>query len=278
MSHSRFPTLALSALLALGAIAPPAAARSKGGDDDGGEAKKQTLVLDGELERINWNDGDSFRIVKGKREGQKARLVGYNTPESYGPVHFWGEFNGWDIYHVHKAATDLAKSEPWECTSDGKADGYGRILVTCPELRKRLVREGLAHVYAYKDEPDPELIALQLEAQNERRGMWAKGIPRGIVTSVHSMDEKEDDDDGKGPRTASYNRVCDTRTGKTYTLEHTAIYKPCDVFCYAGSCLVYVPFDSRYGAKKPECVKGDAGEQNRMDARPHLHQPFIPKD
>jgi len=267
--------LPLSAVLTLSAV--PMAHAGRSGDDDDRESKKQTILLDGEIERVNWNDGDSFRILKGKREGQKARLVGYNTLESYGPVHFWGEFHGWDLYHIHKKATALAKSETWECTSDGKADGYGRILVTCPELRKRLITEGLAHVYAYKEEPDPELVALQLEAQNERRGMWQKGIPRGIVTSVHSIDEKGGDDDD-GPRTTSYNRVCDTRTGKTFTIEHTAVYKPCDVFCYAGSCLLYIPFDVRYGAKRPECAKGDAGEQNRMDALPHLHQPFVAKD
>jgi len=238
-------------------------------------SRKQTLLLDGVVERVNWNDGDSFRILKGRRDGEKARLQGYNTLESYGPVHFWGAFTGWDLYHTHKDATALAKSQEWECTSSGEADGYGRILVTCPELRKRLIAEGLAHVYAYGDEvPDPELIALQLKAQNERKGMWRKGIPATIVTSVHSIDEPASGKD-KGPRVESYNRVCDTATGKTFTVGHTTIFKACDVFCYGGSCLLYIPFKERYGDKRPACTRGDNGDKNRVTAMGHLDQPLV---
>lgn len=268
------PTAFAAATLALLLAAPATSARA--GDDDGHRGK-QTIVLDGLVERVNWNDGDSFRILRGARDGEKARLVGYNTLESYGPVHFWGAFTGWDLYHTHKDATLLAKSEPWECTSSGKADGYGRILVVCPELRKRLIASGLAHIYAYGDEvPDPDLVKLQFQAQNERKGMWAKGIPRTIVTSVHSIDEPSSgDDDAKGPRTESYNRVCDTQTGKTFAVAHTTIFKTCDVFCYGGSCLLYVPFKERYGKQRPACVIGDAGDKNRMTAMSHLDQPLV---
>ncbi|TNF31890.1 MAG: nuclease [Deltaproteobacteria bacterium] len=261
------PFSLVAALLALALGASAAHAKEP--------ARKQTILLDGVTERVNWNDGDSFRILGGRRDGQKARLAGYNTLESYGPVHFWGGFTGWDLYHTHKDATALAKSQEWECTSDGSADGYGRILVACPELRKRLISEGLAHVYAYGDEvPDPELIALQLKAQNERNGMWAKGIPRAIVTSVHSIDEPGSGDD-KGPRAESYNRVCDTATGKTYAIAHTTIFKPCDAFCFGGSCLLYIPFKQRYGKNRVACVIGDAGDKNRVTAMDHLDQPLV---
>ncbi len=250
-----------------GAMAAPASARGRRG-----KSKKQTIILDGLPERVNWNDGDSFRILKGPREGEKARLKGYNTLESYGPVHFWGAFHGWELYRTHKAATKLARSQQWECESDGSADGYGRILVTCPRLRERLVSEGLAHVYAYGDEtPDPELLALQLKSQSERKGMWSKGIPKAIVTSVHSISEAHSDGT---PREVSYNRLCDTRTGKTYTVKHDQVFEPCDAFCHDGSCMLYIPFDVRYGPHRPKCVKGDAGEQNQMTAPPHLRQPL----
>ncbi len=240
------------------------------------KSKKQNIILDGLPERVNWNDGDSFRILKGPREGEKARLKGYNTLESYGPVHFWGGFHGWELYRTHKNATKLAQSKEWECESDGSADGYGRILVDCPELRKALVREGLAHVYAYGDEEaDPELLKIQMESQNNRKGMWRKGIPRAIVTSVHSIDEV--DKEGN-TREQSYNRLCNTRTGKTFTVKHRKTFKPCDQFCHSGSCMLYIPFEVRYGDKRPECAKGDAGERNKMTGPKHLDQPVEDAD
>jgi len=234
-----------------------------------------TIVLDNVQERVNFNDGDSFRILDGPRKGQKARLVGYNTLEAYGPVHFWGSANGWDLYHVNEKDIGLAKSEEWECTSLGKADGYGRILVLCPELRRRMVEEGFAHVYAYGDEePDPDLVALMLKAQSERRGMWRWGIPEAIVTSVHSIDEKDPDDPLAADRKESYNRLADTHTGKTFSVKHTKVFKPCDVFCHSGSCMVYVPFNARFGDDRPACVRGKEGERNRMDGPRHLSEPL----
>lgn len=266
---TRLPLLAATlSVLALGLASPGALAKSKKP-----KSAPQLILLDGAVERVNWNDGDSFRITRGAREGQKARLVGYNTLESYGPVHFWGGFNGWELYRTHKAATALAKSKEWECSSNGTADTYGRVLVDCPELRRTLVAEGLAHVYQFEGDADPELLAVQMKAQNERKGMWAKGIPKAIITSVHSIDEP-DPDHPDVKRTESYNRLCDTRTGRTYSYKHSVALKACDVFCMDGSCMVYVPFDSRYGKHKAACLKGEGGERNRMTAAPQLRQPI----
>lgn len=240
-----------------------------------GESGKATINLDGVPEVVNFNDGDSFRIIKGPRKGQKARLVGYNTLEAYGPVHFWGHGHGWDFYNINKQDIVLAAKGGWECSSLGTADGYGRILVLCPELRKQMILEGYAHVYAYGDEePDPELIEIQLKAQNERRGMWKYGIPAAIVTSVHSIDERSSDDHLAPERDTSYNRLADTRTGKTFTVEHKQVFKPCDVFCHSGSCMLYVPFDRRYGKDRPACLRGKEGERNRMNGPRHLDEPL----
>lgn len=258
-------------------IAGEAQARSKR-SGDGKKGEKQQIVLNGLVERVNWSDGDSFRVIGGARDGQKARLQGYNTLESYGPVHFWGDGHGWDFYRVHKDATDFVRSEEWECDTQGDVDGYGRILVACPELRRQIVLRGLAHVYAYGDEePDPDLVALMHKAQNQRVGMWKYGIPRGIVTSVHSIDEGRDDlddDRGGGDRKESYNRIADTQTGKTYTVKHQKVFKTCDVFCHAGSCMLFIPFKDRYGDTKPACAMGKQGEMNKMDGPNHLTEPF----
>lgn len=269
MTNRQTPFVLAFAFVALSLSAPGALA------EDGKKAKKVSILLDGSEERVNFNDGDSFRILDGPRKGQKARLVGFNTLEAYGPVHFWGDANGWDLYHVNEKDIELAKSEQWECTSLGGVDGYGRILVLCPELRKRMIAEGYAHVYAYGDEvPDPDLVDLMLKAQSERRGMWRWGIPQAIVTSVHSIDEKDPDDPLASERKESYNRMADTRTGKTFAVKHKSVFKPCDVFCHSGSCMVYVPFKSRFGDDRPACMKGKEGEKNKMDGPRHLHEPL----
>jgi hypothetical protein len=113
-----------------------------------------------------------------------------------------------------------------------------------------------------------------LKAQTERRGMWKFGIPVGIVTSVHSIDEKDPDEPVPSDRKESYNRIADTRTGKTFAVKHSSVFKPCDVFCHSGSCMVYVPFDKRFGKDRPECMKGNSGEKNKMDGPRHLNEPL----
>lgn len=258
---------ALAFALALGIVAADVAdadARRK--------VDRNPIYLDGIPEEVYFNDGDSFRVVNGPRQGQKARLKGYNTLESWGPVHFWGDFHGWDLYRTHKEAAKVANGGGWDCETDGEVDGYGRMLVDCPELRRTLVSKGLAHVYAYGEEiPDPELVKVQLDAQRRRVGMWAKGIPVAIITSTHSIDAGTD---GSERRETSYMRLADTRTGKTFTVPHSSIFRPCDVFCHSGSCMVYVPFDARYGENRPECMQGNNGERNRMAAAPHLREPI----
>ena len=263
-----FRTLAITACLAA-----PTSVHADGPDDDAPTKTKQTLVLDGKSERVNWGDGDTFTVMEGARKGFKARLKGYNTLESYGPVHFWGDGHGWDFHRVHKAATEVARGGAWKCQTEEAGGGYGRALVTCPELREKLIAEGLGHVYAYnKEEADPKLLALQHTAQSKRLGMWKHGVPNGIVTSVHSVDEKPGDDDRRESKT--YNRVADTRTGETWSVAHEAVFKPCDVFCHAGSCMVYIPFDARYGDRKARCMKGAEGERNRMHGPSHLDAPL----
>ncbi len=261
----------LVALLSLGAltlVSPgEAQARKKKPKSD-----PSYLYLDGVRERVFWNDGDSFKVMEGSRKGLKARLVGYNTLESYGPVHFWGGFHGWELYRIAKDGAKFAQKGEWTCKVMGPVDGYGRALVECPDLRKAIIRKGYAHVFAVGEEPDAELVEAQRQAQNERLGIWSKGIPTHIVTSIHSTDELTDEDRAKG-KTNSYNRVCDTRTGKSFVIEHTTPFKPCDAWCYGASCMVYLPFDVRFGDKRPACVVGDGGERNRLVAAPVLGYP-----
>ena len=237
------------------------------------KSKPQFIILDGIREKVFWNDGDSFRVTKGPRKGLKARLADYNTLESYGPVHFWGGFNAWDLYKLAKKGTMLARSQEWECKSMNTSGGYGRVVVQCKGLTDAILKAGYAYLFTVGKKGSPDrLVKIQLEAQNKRRGIWAKGIPRWIVTSVHSMDEPTRN--GK-PRVKSYNRICDTVTGKTRGWHHTSNFKPCEAFCFGGSCMLYVSFGLRYGKKRPFCMR--EGWKSRLIPPPTIGTPLDKK-
>ncbi|MDP6932187.1 MAG: hypothetical protein QGG40_04685, partial [Myxococcota bacterium] len=67
------------------------------------------LLLDGQQTSVHWDDGDTFkRLTTDGSKGQGARLQGYNTLESYGPVHRWGEWTGQELYALAKDAGRVA--------------------------------------------------------------------------------------------------------------------------------------------------------------------------
>jgi endonuclease YncB( thermonuclease family) len=211
-----------------------------------------TVIVDGVPTRVRWTDGDTFRIDEGAGRGRSARLVGVNALETYGPVHRFGRLSPAALLAIAKGSAALAASEPWTCAA-GRSDGYGRLLVSCPGAASLLVRRGQAMVFAVDGPADPALLALQREAQAEGVGLWAGGVPREIVTSVHSAGER-----GLGPRGA-YDRVVDTRTGVAAARPHARVYAVCEEVCAGSgrdeSCLVYVPFERRY-RDRPPCLTG----------------------
>ncbi len=187
---------------------------------------RSKVILNGELVQVTFNDGDSFRVLSGDLKGAKARLAGYNTLESYGPVHQWGTWTAKELYVIAKMATLHARRGVWECTSDGETDTYGRMLVECLTLREDLVRRGMAHVMTIDDNPgDATLLAAQREAQAERRGIWAHGIPAFILTSLHSAEE---DTTGEG----TYNRLVSTDDAHSVKWKHSNRYGECDNVCH----------------------------------------------
>jgi len=186
---------------------------------------RSKVILNGELVQVTFNDGDSFRVLSGDMVGAKARLYGYNTLESYGPVHQWGTWTTKELYVMAKMATYHARKGVWECTSDGATDTYGRMLVDCHELAEDLVRRGMAHVLTVTDEGgDPRLVAAQREAIEAKRGMWSHGVPEYILTSLHSVEE---DTEGKG----TYNRLVSTEDGHSVKWRHRNKYSECDTVC-----------------------------------------------
>lgn len=236
-------TLALAALL----IAAPAAARHRRSHH---RAPPAAVLLDGAPTAVRWTDGDTFRFLDGPYAGRAARLDGYNTLETFGPVHSWGGWAGEDLLALAKAATPVASSQTWRCTTAGAEDRYRRLLVACPGAAETLVGRGLAMVYAVDHPAAPSLLALQRDAQRRRLGIWAKGVPAAIPTSIHSAAEN-----GGGP---TYDRVVDTRTGEALKRPHGGWYRTCQQVCVGSggdrACMVYVPFERRY-RHRPPCLR-----------------------
>jgi endonuclease YncB( thermonuclease family) len=202
---------------------------------------------------VVFNDGDSFRVLGGPLTGAKARLSGFNTLESHGAVHQWGTWTAKEMYILAKLATHNARDNVWECTSDGKTDGYGRMLVFCPGLAKEQIRLGLAHAMSIDDKPaDAELLAAQREAIAAKRGIWAHGVPEYILTSLHSSEE---DVEGDGV----YNRLVSSKDGHSIKWKHDVKYDECQNVCH----VVY-PVDEarvtavadRLRAEQPALIEG----------------------
>ena len=216
---------------------------------------KPSVTLDGETIQVYWNDGDSFRVSSRSHKGLKVRIGGYNTLENHGPVHQWGRWTKDQLLHLAYQAKDVANGHKWACfrvLKDGKVqkDHYGRTLIECPDLATELIEAGLAHVFAFTPEDvDPKQLEKQLTAQKEGVGMWALGVPDGIVTSAHSADEKPGEKEWR-----AYNRIANTRTGLMSKVEHDAVYPECTDVCFQGSCLLYVPFKRRYGNDRAACL------------------------
>ncbi len=214
------------------------------------DPKWPTIRLNGELMSVRSSDGDSFKFKSGPHSGKGVRLQGYNTLETYGPVHRWGDWTGLELYRIAKAGWKLGASETWDCTTDGSQDHYGRLLVNCPGAALKFVSEGHAVVFGMDSPPAKGLLEAQVRAMKQRVGIWEKGTPSQVVTSLHSADE-----DGGGKLV--YNRVVDTRTGMSKQVEHKATYSTCQEVCMGTgpneSCLTYVPFVIRY-RNKPDCL------------------------
>jgi endonuclease YncB( thermonuclease family) len=197
------------------------------------------IVLQGRTTQVQWNDGDTFTFRSGRFSGKTARLVGYNTLESYGPVHRWGEWSPAELYDLAIAARNSAAETRWACTKQPKKDTYGRLLVDCPGARKALIESGLAHVFAYSSAPEETDMKAQRAARSAQIGIWKKGRPEHIVTNVSA------DETGR-----VFLRVASARTGTTERRHQRHDYKACDEICegpsVSGSCMIFIPYAARY--------------------------------
>ena len=215
------------------------------------ESTGSAVLLDGQKISVSWDDGDTFKGVH-PSTGKKisARLAGFNSLESYGPVHRWGEWSTEELFFLAKEAGNFAAAKQWSCTDTGKGGGYGRLLVDCPDLRREILEAGLAHSFSVGSAASEEDLEAQRVAIENKSGMWAKGVPKLLLTSLHSQDEK--------PNQNTYNRSCVVNTGQCDKVTHTFTYTECQLVCtpeLPASCMLYVPYKRRYGADRAECLK-----------------------
>jgi endonuclease YncB( thermonuclease family) len=185
-----------------------------------------TIVwINDERTTVSFNDGDSFRPRDGRYHGTQSRLGGYNSLESFGPAHQWGDWHPYELYEIAKLAFHTAQRGEWHCTTDGTTDSYGRLLLDCPDLAVGLIGRGYAMAYQIDDSPSrPEYLRAQQAAIDAHRGMWAHGVPDFVMTSVHSADEDRE-------ATVHYNRRISTRDGHSESMEHHDTYGLCQWVC-----------------------------------------------
>jgi len=180
--------------------------------------------LNGVPTPVYFNDGDSFRVLAGPYKGTRARTAGFNTLESYGPVHMWGSWNPNELSHYASLGTLNARKGTWNCKSDGNRDGYGRMLWDCLDLAIEQVQKGLAHSMTVTMQgAHPAIQKAQREAIANKRGIWAHGVPKFVMTSLHSADERSS---GVG-----YNRNVASSDGHSEKKKHTDIYQECQFVC-----------------------------------------------
>ena len=210
------------------------------------------VELDGVPTAVRWTDGDTFRAREGALAGRAFRLEGVNALESYGPVHRWGGWRPAELLERAREATRLARSRAWSCRLLSGGGGYGRELASCPDAARALVEAGLAMVFAVGGPPDATLLAAQRVAQARGAGMWARGVPPLVPASLHAAGEP-------GLAGEPYDRVVDTRSGRTALRRHRRAYSTCEEVCVGSgpeaACLTYVPFERRYRGR-PRCLSG----------------------
>ncbi|MGF1466088.1 MAG: thermonuclease family protein [Sandaracinaceae bacterium] len=184
------------------------------------------VFVNGAAVPVLFHDGDSFRVLGGPYRGSPCRLAGFNTLETFGPVHQWGEWHPRELLVHAVRATRNAQRGVWHCRTDGAVDGYGRLLMDCPDLAVDQLRRGLAHAMEVDDRPArAAYLRAQREAVGARRGMWAKGVPAFVMTSLHSAAE----DLG---RRVAYNRLVSVRDGHSERWAHGDTYPECTWVCH----------------------------------------------
>lgn len=205
------------------------------------------ITLDDDDVSVYFNDGDTFKILEGEYKGSSVRIAGFNSLETYGPVHGWMENTPEYLLEVANKATKEAQKGGWTCKLESGKDAYGRLLATCDDLALAQISKGLAHAYSIDSKPAKKsYVTAQGKSQKRKLGMWKGGTPEFVITSLHSVDEGSQ---------KTYNRMISAKDGHNQQWQHEESYGTCENVCLEqdNSCMVYVPFEHRYKSK-PDCL------------------------
>lgn len=129
-------------------------------------------VLAGEVLRgrvVGVQDGDTLTLLESRRQQHRIRLHGIDAPES---AQAFGT-------RAKQSLSELAFGKDTEVEAIDQ-DRYGRIVgkvrVGEIDVNAEQVRRGFAWVYR-KYTNDPDLLRLEEEARDSRRGLWADPNP-----------------------------------------------------------------------------------------------------
>jgi micrococcal nuclease len=128
-------------------------------------------------------DGDTFHVLLDNGEEATVRFLGVNTPETVDPRRTVECF-GKEASNFTKSYTGGKRIRLEADPQADEVDKYGRLLRNVfledgTDLNATLVKEGYA--YAYVDFPQnkvrkAELLRLEEEARDQKRGLWADGV------------------------------------------------------------------------------------------------------
>jgi endonuclease YncB( thermonuclease family) len=127
----------------------------------------QAATLQGKVVHIA--DGDTLTILTNANQQVKIRLAGIDTPEKAQPF-------GNKAKQVLAALTFQKQASIEVETKDKYGRTVGRVIVNGIDINAELVRQGIAWVYR-KYTNDQMLYALEAEAKQAKRGLWATEYP-----------------------------------------------------------------------------------------------------
>ena len=113
-------------------------------------------------------DGDSLTVLVARRQ-VRVRLAGIDAPERHQP---YGRRSRESLSElVYRRQVTVV-----ERGTDGYGRTLGRVVVDGRDVNAEQVRRGMAWVYA-RFAHDPALDALEADARQARRGLWADASP-----------------------------------------------------------------------------------------------------
>lgn len=125
-------------------------------------------------------DGDTIDIIFNCKK-ERVRLIGINTPETVDPrrpVQCFGKEASDKTKSLLSGATVRIETDP----TQNERDKYGRLLAYIflddVNINKKLIEDGYAYEYTYGKayKYKKEFKAVQTDAKEQKRGLWADGV------------------------------------------------------------------------------------------------------